>query len=219
MAFFFRRQQKNKVDIKGTDVYTFVFVKKIRRYKKKGTVIYFSAKNYIEIPIKIQKLQSEFPVKRSYKAKRFLRWATKLLVPDFLIGHPNLWDNLKTLRKHPHFKPLRMALVAWLLFSITSGGVGIYSIQQAVRVSADTLADDTQAEFDAGTYSDTQFDAGNSWVELDATGLTNGSGNYTSSVKDAGGSSSWDTIAWVPERPTGKELPDSAASETAYNSG
>ena len=30
--------------------------------------------------------------------------------------------------------------------------------------------DDTEAEFNAGTYSDTQYDAGNAWVELNATG-------------------------------------------------
>ncbi|MBI5071788.1 SH3 domain-containing protein [Candidatus Falkowbacteria bacterium] len=56
-----------------------------------------------------------------------LKWAIKLLVPDFLIGHPNLWDNLKTLRKHPQFKPLRMALVAWLIFFLTTGSLwGIF---------------------------------------------------------------------------------------------
>ena len=82
-----------------------------------------------------------------------------------------------------------------------------------------SFVDDTQAEFDAGTYSDTQWDGANSWVELDATGSSNGSGNYTSSVKDAGGTSSWDNIAWVPERPISKELPDNTQSETAYNSG
>lgn len=82
-----------------------------------------------------------------------------------------------------------------------------------------SFVDDTQAEFDAGTYSDTQWDGANSWVELDATGSNNGSGNYTSSVKDAGSGSSWDNIAWVPQRPTGKELPNNAQSETAYNSG
>src|SRR3989344_806977 len=88
-------------------------------------------------------------VKRVKKARHFMKWAVKLIVPDFLIGHPNLWDNLKTLRKHPQFKPLRMALAAWLLFSITLGGAGIYSLQQAVRVLAaspvtDTFTDETK---------------------------------------------------------------------------
>ena len=38
---------------------------------------------------------------------------------------------------------------------------------------AATFTDDTQAEFDAGTYSDTQWDAGNSWVEFTPDGLNN----------------------------------------------
>ena len=158
-------------------------------------------------------------IKKYHKSRHFLKWSIKLLVPDFLIGHPNLWDNLKILRKHPQFKPLRMALIAWMIFSITAGGLGIYSIKYAVKTFAATIADDTQAEFDAGTYSDTQWDGTNNWVELDATGLTNGSGNYTSSVKDGGGNSTWNSIAWAPERPVGKELPDNAVSETAYNTG
>src|SRR3989344_1739551 len=32
-------------------------------------------------------------VKRVKKARHFMKWAVKLIVPDFLIGHPNLWDN------------------------------------------------------------------------------------------------------------------------------
>ena len=72
--------------------------------------------------------------------------------------------------------------------------------------------DDTQVEFDAGAYNATQWDGVNNWLELDATGLTNGSGDYTSSVKDAGSVSSWDSIAWTPQRPTGKELSDNAPS-------
>ena len=78
-----------------------------------------------------------------------MKWAIKLMVPDFLIGHPNLWDNLKTLRKHPRFKPLRMALMAWLIFTLTLGSAGIYSLNQAVRILAvspvtDTFTDTTK---------------------------------------------------------------------------
>ena len=88
-------------------------------------------------------------IKQAKKTRHFMKWAIKLIVPDFLIGHPNLWDNLKTLRKHPQFKPLRMALVAWLLFSVTLGGVGVYSLQHAVRILAsspitDTFTDETK---------------------------------------------------------------------------
>lgn len=88
-------------------------------------------------------------VRKIRKTRHFLKWAIKLMVPDFLIGHPNLWDNLKILRKHPQFKPLRMALFAWMIFSLTFGALGIYSLNQAVRVFAvspvtDTFTDETK---------------------------------------------------------------------------
>ena len=158
-------------------------------------------------------------VKKYYKSKHFLKWAIKLIVPDFLIGHPNMWDNLKTLRKHPNFKPLRMALVAWIIFTLTIGSSGIYILLNAPNIFASTFADDTQAEFDAGAHSNTQWDSGNSWLEFDATGLSSGAGDFTSSIKDSGVTATWNSLAWVPNRPTGKELPDNTNSETDYTTG
>lgn len=73
--------------------------------------------------------------------------------------------------------------------------------------------------FSGGTNSNTQWDSGNSWLELDATGLTNGSGTYTSRIIDALASTSWSTLSWTPSQPYLKELPNSAASETAYSAG
>ncbi len=73
--------------------------------------------------------------------------------------------------------------------------------------------------FASGSYSNTQWDSGNTWFELDATGLTNGSGTYTSRVIDALASTSWSSLSWTPSRPYLKELPDSAASESAYSAG
>jgi hypothetical protein len=75
-------------------------------------------------------------VKKYHKAKHFSKWAIKLLVPDFLVGHPNLWDNLKTLTKQPNFKPLRMALVAWVLFSVTIFSTGIYALVKSPPAKA-----------------------------------------------------------------------------------
>jgi len=43
-------------------------------------------------------------------------------------------------------------------------------------------------------------------------------GTFTSDIKDVG-DSTYNSIAWAPQRPTGKELPDNAVSETAYNTG
>jgi uncharacterized protein (TIGR02145 family) len=85
-------------------------------------------------------------IRKAKKARHFLKWAIKLLVPDFLIGYPNLWDNLKTLRKHPQFHPLRAALVAWVIFAVTFGSLGIYSLQHAVRVLASSPVTDTYTD-------------------------------------------------------------------------
>ena len=89
----------------------------------------------------------------------------------------------------------------------------------AVSCGGTTFSDDESADFSGGTFSDTQWDSGNSWLELTALGQTNGSGNYTSTVKDAGSIISWDLISWLPERPLAKNLPGSAQSETDYSSG
>jgi hypothetical protein len=158
-------------------------------------------------------------VKHYHKSSHFLKWAVRLLIPDFFVGHPNLWDNLRTLRRHPRFRPLRLAVVAWLMFTAMLASAGIYSLTHSPASFADTTADDTQAEFDAGTYNDTQWDGADSWVELTSGGQTAGNGDYTSSVKDVGALSSWDTLSWLTQRPYGKELPDNAATETGYQVG
>jgi hypothetical protein len=81
-----------------------------------------------------------------------------------------------------------------------------------------TFTDDEVSEFNSGTYSDTQFDTDH--VELDATGLTNGTGTFTSQIFDStDAAASWKEITWIPSAPYGKELPDSAATETAYGAG
>jgi hypothetical protein len=67
---------------------------------------------------------------------RVSSWTTKFFIPNFFIGHPNLRDNLRTLRKHPHFKPFRMALTAWLIFTLTTGSLGIYSFMNAPNARA-----------------------------------------------------------------------------------
>jgi len=80
-------------------------------------------------------------------------------------------------------------------------------------------SDNTQDGFGSGTHSDTVWDSGNEWVELTSAGQTNGSGEFASRIMDAGSSTNWGTISWVPQRPTYKELPNSGQTETGYNSG
>ena len=84
-------------------------------------------------------------------------------------------------------------------------------------VAGNSIVDDTQAEFDVGTYSDTQYDASNSWLELTAAGQSAGSGTYSSQVFDVGTSASWDDLTWVPQRPTGKELPNNGVSSNWWD--
>ncbi len=81
------------------------------------------------------------------------------------------------------------------------------------------LIDDTQAEFNTGTYTATQYDTGNSWLELTAGGQSAGTGTYASEVFDIGGAAAWSTFGWLPQRPTGKELPGAGGMETGYTTG
>ena len=60
-----------------------------------------------------------------------------------------------------------------------------------------TFVDDTQAEFDAGTYSSTAWDTNH--TEL-SSGQT--SGTFTSQVFDAGASASWSLLGWTETLPS-----------------
>jgi competence protein ComGC len=82
-----------------------------------------------------------------------------------------------------------------------------------------SLGDSTGAQFGLGTFSNTQWDAGNNWLELTALGQIIGSGNFTSRIFDATSTVSWSTISWTPQRPLYKELPSNAQSESAYPTG
>jgi hypothetical protein len=76
-----------------------------------------------------------------------------------------------------------------------------------------------QSEFNNGTYIDTQWNTTSSWAELDATGLTNGTGQYTSEIFNATANVAWDNISWTSNRPTFKEIPDNTGIETVYGAG
>ena len=78
--------------------------------------------------------------------------------------------------------------------------------------SAISITDNSQSTF-AGTNSNTTYNTGNNLLTLSSSQT---SGNYISDVKDATASATWSTLAWVPNRPTGKALPNSGATETGY---
>jgi len=81
-------------------------------------------------------------------------------------------------------------------------------------VPVDQTDDDAgPAGFGGGAHSGTQWDAVNEWLELVPGGS---SGYYTSRVMDAGAVAPWDSISWVPARPSMKELPNSKGVESAY---
>ena len=75
-------------------------------------------------------------VKFANKAFLFFSWAIKLMLPDFLVGHPNLFENFGILWREKKFKPLRAALAAWLIFSIIMSSVGVYSFLQSSKALA-----------------------------------------------------------------------------------
>lgn len=78
-----------------------------------------------------------------------------------------------------------------------------------------TVTDNSQSTF-AGIYFNTIYNTNSSLLNLSANQT---SGTYTSDIKDATASATWSTLAWVPNRPTNKALPNNSASETGYPTG
>jgi len=80
--------------------------------------------------------------------------------------------------------------------------------------------DNTGAEFDAGTHTNTRwldpFPEREGEERMTLSDTLPATGVFTSRVFDAGSVGAWETLAWTPRRPTGKPLPDDGAAETAY---
>lgn len=87
----------------------------------------------------------------------------------------------------------------------------------ATSSGSSTFVDNDAASF-SGTYTNTQWDGGNSWVEL-SNPAGNPTGSYQSTIKDAGVSIPWNTLDWTPQQPFYKQLPDNGVSETGYPAG
>jgi uncharacterized repeat protein (TIGR01451 family) len=79
--------------------------------------------------------------------------------------------------------------------------------------------DDTAAEFNMGTYTNTQWTdprpviEGDERLELVDAAFT---GSFESRVFDAGNIASWTTLSWRPDRPYWKPLPDNGGEEWGY---
>ncbi|MCB9798319.1 LamG domain-containing protein [Candidatus Nomurabacteria bacterium] len=88
-----------------------------------------------------------------------------------------------------------------------------------ILVYASTVSDTScdVGEFGSGSNSDTECVSNQ--VQLDSTGMTNGSGNFTSRVIDAGGSAAWSGLSWTPNFPYFKNVPDNGATESVYANG
>lgn len=84
-------------------------------------------------------------------------------------------------------------------------------ISQAAPIN---FIDDSQTTF-SGVFSNTKYDTTNNWVNL-SSGT---SGSYTSNIKDTTSNATWNTLAWTPNRPTGKNLPNNGQTETTYPAG
>ncbi len=85
--------------------------------------------------------------------------------------------------------------------SVSGSGPGVVSI-----------SDNSQANFN-GAFSNTVYNSNNNLLNLNSGQTT---GSYISDVKDAGSSAAWSALAWIPNRPTNKALPNSAAVESGY---
>lgn len=66
-----------------------------------------------------------------HRAAHFVSWTARMLVPGATIAGPGLGENIRLLRKSPHFRPLRIALTVWVMFMFAVGALGIYSLAKA----------------------------------------------------------------------------------------
>ncbi len=78
-----------------------------------------------------------------------------------------------------------------------------------------TITDNSQSTF-AGIYANTIYNTNTSLINLSSSQT---SGTYTSDIKDTTASATWSSLAWTPNRPTNKALPNNSATESGYPAG
>ncbi len=88
----------------------------------------------------------------------------------------------------------------------------------SLKLIDQTDDDNTTTGFASGTFSNTQWVAASSSIQLTSTGMTNATGTFTSRIMDAGTTTSWTTLTPVTIGPYGKPLPNNGGVETAYTS-
>lgn len=95
-------------------------------------------------------------------------------------------------------------------------GVNCGNMGSAPASSPFSKSDDSQNRFADATFNNTKYSSSNGWVDL----KSGTSGDLTSEIKDSGGTApTWTTLAWIPQFPDYKELPNSGGKETGYPSG
>jgi hypothetical protein len=87
----------------------------------------------------------------------------------------------------------------------------VFIVILSILASAMIISDSLPANFAAGTFSSTQFNASAPAVELNGS-LT---GAFTSQIFNAGILTNWTALSWIEGAPYGEDLPDSGASESA----
>lgn len=99
-----------------------------------NTHLHLDAENFL----KICRSNHHPAVKKIKKHIHFWQWATKLFLPSFLFSRPNLGDNIKVLFKHSNFKPLRLAIFCWIVFTITVAITGALILLKTPSIQAST---------------------------------------------------------------------------------
>ena len=89
-------------------------------------------------------------------------------------------------------------------------------VQVSLSLVDQTDDDNSAAGFGGGSNANTVWNSGNSWLQLSNASLP---GTFTSRFLDAGRAAAWSTLDWLTHRPVYKELPDSAATESGYDTG
>ncbi|MCD6400218.1 DUF2341 domain-containing protein, partial [candidate division WOR-3 bacterium] len=148
------------------------------------------------------------PVKRAAQARNAERWSEidSILKAVLKYGVDNNISDFSSIGIDENLK----------MIGTSSTGCSVACGTDTGTPASFTHNDNSSEEFGGGTYNNTQWDASNNWIELTDT---NNPGDFTSKIVDAGSLASWNTISWIPQRPSYKELLNNKAAESGYPAG